>query len=160
MNVAAAVSGVKEVASAVKGYYASLKCDSLPTNTASQHSPIENANYAQTSYGPKFSKTGKSIYTELVGKPIDTLDDLVNAIKDGTINPSAIPVEYIVRDGNVLILNTRTAHVLTKAGIDRTAWNIINKTGNPISEELLTNPLIHNKLTSLGTDTARMTGGK
>ena len=40
---------------------------------------------------------------------INTIDDLVNSINVGKVNVSDLPVEYIVRDGNTLILNTRTS---------------------------------------------------
>lgn len=71
-----------------------------------------------------------------------------------------LPVEYIIRDGNTLILNTRTSQALTQAGIPRSEWSVINRTGNSLFEELLTGQLTRNKLTSEGIATVRVSGGK
>jgi hypothetical protein len=73
--------------------------------------------YAQKTYSNKFSAEGIKKYSSLEGEPINTIDDLVNAIKSGKVSPTDLSVEYIVRDGNILILNTRTSQALTQAGI-------------------------------------------
>lgn len=84
---------------------------------------------------------------------------MVNAIISGKVNTSDIPIEYIVRDGNTLILNTRTSQALTQAGIPRNQWSTINRTGNEFFEDLLTGQLTRNGLTSAGTPTVRPSGG-
>lgn len=109
---------------------------------------LENANYAQKTYSNTFSADGRRIYTKLAGEPINTIDDLVSVINKGKVNVADLPVEYIVRDGNTLILNTRTSQALTQAGISRSEWNVINKTEDSLFEELLTRQLTRNKLTS------------
>ncbi len=96
----------------------------------------------------------------MVGEPINTIDDLVNAINSGKVNVADLPVEYIVRDGNTLILNTRTSQALTQAGISRSQWNAIDKTGDALFEELLTGQLSGNKLTLEGISTVRPSGGQ
>jgi len=53
---------------------------------------------------------------------------------------------------NSLILNTRSAQALTRAGIPRTSWNVINRTGDDLYERLLSGQLSRNWLTSYGTD--------
>lgn len=73
---------------------------------------------------------------------------------------SDLPVEYIVRDGNTLILNTRTSQALTQAGIPRMQWNAVNRTGNQMFEELLTGQLNRNGLSSSGIESVRPSGGK
>jgi filamentous hemagglutinin len=70
---------------------------------------LENANFAQKTFSNTFSPEGIKKYSELAGQPIKTIDDLSAALKSGKISPSNLPVEYIVRDGNALILNTRTS---------------------------------------------------
>ena len=85
---------------------------------------------------------------------------MVNAIKAGKINVNDIPVEYIVRDGNTLILNTRTSQALTQAGIPRSQWVSINRTGDQFFEKLLDGQLLRNKLTSEGISMVRPSGGK
>jgi len=121
---------------------------------------LDNANYAQKTYSNTFSAEGRKIYSDLAGEPINTIDDLVNAINFGKVNVADLPVEYIVRDGNTLILNTRTSQVLTQAGISRSQWNAIDRTGEALFEELLTEQLSRNKLTAEGISTVRSSGGQ
>ena len=121
---------------------------------------LDNANYAQKTYSDTFSAEGRKIYSGLAGEPINTIDDLVNAIISGKVNVADLSVEYIVRDGNILILNTRTSQALTQAGIPRSQWNAINRTGEALFEELLTGQLSRNKLTSEGISTVRPSGGQ
>ncbi|NLD47061.1 MAG: hypothetical protein GX660_07660 [Clostridiaceae bacterium] len=120
---------------------------------------LDNANFAQKTYGSTFSKDGIKIYSDLAGKPINTVDDLANALKNGTIKPQDVPIDYIVRDGNTLILNTRSSQALTQAGIPRSQWNAVNQTGNQLFEDMLTGQLSRNGLTSAGTPTVRISGG-
>ena len=120
---------------------------------------LKNANFAQSAYRPSFSIEGQSIYSDIAGVPIKTVDDLAIALRKGLIKPSDVPIDYIVKDGNVLILNTRSSHALTQAGIPRSQWNAVNRTGVDMYESMLTNQLKNNGLTSTGTPTARMTGG-
>ena len=123
-------------------------------------SVLVNANYAQKTYGNRFSEVGIKKYTELAGEPINTIDDMVNAINLGKIKVNDVPIEYIVRDGNTLILNTRTSQALTQAGIPRNQWNAIDRTGNAVFESMLDGQLSRNKLTSAGIDVVRPSGGK
>ena len=95
----------------------------------------------------------------MAGKPINTVDDLASALKNGTIKPSDVRIDYIVRDGNTLILNTRSSQALTQAGIPRSQWNAVNQTENQLFEDMLTGQLSRNGLTSAGTPTVRMSGG-
>ena len=68
----------------------------------------------------------------------------MNAINFGKVNVADLPVEYIVRDRNILILNTRTSQALTQAGIPRSQWNAIDRTGEALFEELADVCLLHN----------------
>ncbi len=121
---------------------------------------LENANYAQKTYSISFSQEGIKKYSDLAGEPINTIDDLVSAINNGKINVSDLPIEYIVRDGNMLILNTRTSQALTRAGIPRSQWISVDRTGNQVFEQLLDGQLSRNKLTSEGISTVRPGGKK
>ena len=121
---------------------------------------LENVNYAQKTYSNTFSPEGIKKYSSLAGESINTIDDLVNAINTGKIKVKDLPIEYIVRDGNTLILNTRTSQALTQAGIPRSQWVSIDRTGNQLFEELLDGQLSRNKLTSEGISTVRPSGGK
>jgi hypothetical protein len=121
---------------------------------------LENANYAQTTYRNTFSIDGAGIYTNLAGKPINTIDDLAIAIKNNVVKVEDIPVEYIVRDGKTLILNTRTSQALEKAEIPRSQWKAVDKTGDIEAEIRLNTQLQRNNLDSDGVSTVRQTGGK
>ncbi|WP_218080300.1 RHS repeat-associated core domain-containing protein [Anthocerotibacter panamensis] len=115
--------------------------------------PLENANFAQKSInkGELFSEEGQAIYSKLAGRPIKTVNDLVEAIKGGGINPADIKIDYIIREGNTLLLNTRSVAALERAGVPRSAFSAINRTGDPFFEKLLDAQLRRNGLTSQGT---------
>jgi hypothetical protein len=63
---------------------------------------------------------------------------------------SDVPVQVIVRDGQTLIVNTRSATALTEAGVPRSAWTVIDVTGNAETEARITERLAHNGLTNSG----------
>ena len=121
---------------------------------------LDNANYVQKTYSNTFSPEGIKKYSSLAGEPINTIDDLANVISTGKIKVEDLPIEYIVRDGNTLILNTRTSQALTQAGIPRGQWVSIDRTGIQLFEELLDGQLSRNKLTSKGISTVMSSGGK
>ena len=98
---------------------------------------VEGANFAQRTFSSTFrggSLAGRSI------------SDVAGDLGSGALTPKDVPVGMIVRDGNTLILNTRSA----QAGIPRAAWSVIDQTGDPFFEELLTGQLTRNGLDSSG----------
>lgn len=65
---------------------------------------LDTANFAQKTYNPnKFSHEGIKYYSSIAGRPIKNVDDLVDALKNGEIKPSQVPIDYIEREGNTLI---------------------------------------------------------
>jgi hypothetical protein len=68
-----------------------------------------NARYAQTTYSARFSKGGR-----FEGM---TVDSLAAALRSGSVSPAQVPVSYIIRGGQAIILNTRSAKALEAAGI-------------------------------------------
>ena len=158
--VVAGVTGVvfAGIAYGLSKAFAALKLKMI--NKGGTSSVLDDANYAQKTYSKTFSPEGIQKYTELAGQPINTIDDLANAIKSGKISVSDLPVEYIVREGNTLILNTRTSQALTQAGIPRSQWSTINQTGNSFFEDLLSGQLSRNGLSSEGISTVRPSGGQ
>ena len=131
---------------------------------------VANANFAQPKIRANevFSAEGAKKYSDLAGYPINTVDDLANAIKSGKINPSQIPVDYVVTaDGTKLILNTRTSVALDRAGIPKTDWYGTNQTGVQVPkmnsgvtfDQLALDQLKNNNLPSTGTPNMP-TGGK
>jgi RHS repeat-associated protein len=103
---------------------------------------LDNAAFAQKTFSQTFSSGGK-----FAGQSID---DVAGALRSGAIKPADVPIEYIVRDGNTLMLNTRSAQALQQAGIPRSSWNAINMTGNAAAEARLAGQLQRNGLTSQG----------
>jgi hypothetical protein len=104
---------------------------------------IAGARFAQKSFSETFSKGGL-----FAGRSID---EVAEALKSGAMSSKDVPINVVVREGNTLITNTRSAQALTRAGIPRDAWNVINRTGDPLFEKLLTGQLTRNGLTSAGT---------
>ncbi len=128
------------------GRYDSAVGDTL----AAESGVLENANYAQKTFSHAFSTEGT-----FAGR---TVEDVAGALRSGVMKPAAIPIQYIERDGQVLILNTRSAQALEQAGIPRARWNAVNVTGNADAEGRLTRQLLNNNLTSQGASTVRPSG--
>ena len=112
---------------------------------------LDGANFAQKTFGKNFSLDGK-----FAGQ---TVDDVAGAIQSGALKVSDVPIDYIVRNGNTLILNTRSSQALIKAGVPRSQWNAINRTGDAAFEARLTGQLNRNNLTEQGISTVRQSGG-
>lgn len=87
---------------------------------------LAGAKFAQPTASAMFSSTGK-----FAGKSVD---EVANALGSGSLHPADVPIEYAVRDGNTLILNTRSAMALEKAGIPRSNWNAINVTSDAAAQ--------------------------
>jgi hypothetical protein len=56
------------------------------------------------------------------------------------------------------MVNTRSALVLRRAGIPESQWRLIDRTGVPEIEALVTERLLRNQLDNTGTDVLRITG--
>ena len=112
---------------------------------------LENANYAQRTFSQSFSNGGT-----FAGQ---TIDEVAAGLRSGQLSAADVPVQYIVRDGNTLILNTRSAQALESAGIPRSQWNAVNMTGDAAAEARLTAQLQRNNLTSQGIPTVAPSGG-
>jgi hypothetical protein len=103
---------------------------------------LDNAAFAQKTFSQTFSSDGK-----FAGQ---TIDDVARSLRSGVLKPADVPIEYIIRDGNTLMLNTRSAQALQQAGIPRAQWNAVNMTGNAAAEARLTGQLQRNGLDSTG----------
>ena len=113
---------------------------------------ISNANWAQKTYGAFFSVGGK-----FAGR---TVQEVAAALRSGKMVAKDIPIDIVVRNGQSLILNTRSSAALTRAGIPRAQWNVVNRTGQDFFENQLTNQLTRNNLSSAGVSTIRQSGTK
>ncbi|WP_269540166.1 RHS repeat domain-containing protein [Cerasicoccus fimbriatus] len=118
----------------------------------------DSARFAQKTFGSKFSDEGQAIYSKLAGTKIETVDDLAAAIKSGAVNPSDIPVEYVMKGDTQLLVNTRTSQALEQAGVPRNKWNAVDKTDDAATMKRVEAQLERNKLDETGTETVRQTG--
>lgn len=62
-------------------------------------------------------------------------------MKNGTWTAEKLPIDYVVRNGQVYYLNTRSIATLTEAGIPRSKWVFTNQTGVKRFEDNLTTNL-------------------
>ena len=113
---------------------------------------ISSANFAQTTARDAFSAEGR-----FGGQ---TIESVAQGLKSGSIQSSQVPIDVVVRQGNTLILNTRSALALERAGVPRTAWSVTDRTGMDFFERALTAQLRNNRLSDLGTAAVRITGGQ
>jgi RHS repeat-associated protein len=111
---------------------------------------LEGANFAQKTFSPAFSKGGT-----FAGQSVA---DVAGALRSGAMKPADVPINYIIREGQVLILNTRSAQALQMAGIPRGQWSAVNRTGQGAYESMLNRQLQRNGLTSKGISTVRQSG--
>lgn len=109
-----------------------------------------DAQFAQKTYGAMFSKGGT-----FAGKSVD---EVAAALRSGAMKPSEVPVDFIVRDGRTIILNTRCAQALDAAGVARSEWHAVNRTGSAAYEGRLTDLLSRNPGGPF--DTVRRSGGQ
>lgn len=88
-----------------------------------------------------------------------SVDDIAAALRSGAIKISDVKIDFIVRDGNALIMNTRSAQALEAAGVPRSQWSAIDRTGQQLYESMLSKQLLRNRLTSEGIANVRRSGG-
>ena len=79
-----------------------------------------------------FGDAGEATYTQLAGRPIRTVNDLAAALKDGTIQPGQVPVDYVVLDGREVMLNGHKWAALVRAGVPESDWVRLDQTGKPV----------------------------
>lgn len=68
----------------------------------------------------------------------------------GTLSVDDVPNEYIHRDGNVIMLNTRSSVALSRTEIPRSAWTAVDVTGDVGAERRLSEQLRRNGLDTMG----------
>ena len=111
-------------------------------NAATSVGVLDNATFAQNTFSQTFSSSGN-----FAGR---TIANVAEALRSGSMNVGDVPIEYIVRDGNTLMLNTRSAQALQQAGIPRSQWSAVNMTGDAAAEARLAQQLQRNGLGSGG----------
>lgn len=63
------------------------------------------------------------------------MGDVADGLRSGTISPDALPIEYIVRNGDVVALNNRSLTALRRSGMEPT--RLQNRTGDLHYEKIL-----------------------
>lgn len=107
----------------------------------------------------KFTQATASPYFSIDGNfSGKSISDVADSLRNGSLSAADVPVEYVVRDGNNLIVNTRSSLSLQQANIPKSEWNMINKTGNESIETNISVRLQRNNLSNQGADVLRITG--
>ena len=145
-DMATGVGGLRQLFK--QGYRGLLKY--FGDDVAEQGASIGNAQWAQTTFSSVFSRGGR-----FAGS---TVDEVAAMLRSGQLSPTEVPIDVVVRNGNTLILNTRSSVALTKAGIPRSQWNVVNRTGDSFFENQVTRQLQRNSLSSGGTNIVRQSG--
>jgi RHS repeat-associated protein len=84
-----------------------------------------------------------------------TIGQVASALRAGSLLPKDVVVQYVTMNGNALIVNTRSALALIRAGVPQAEWSLVanqSMTGHIVAR------LGANGLTSAGTSTIRITG--
>jgi filamentous hemagglutinin len=91
-------------------------------------------------------KSDDALSLALIVDKIKTVNDLTNAIKQGTIKSSQTPLDYVIMDGQVMIFNTRTSTVLINANIPKSEWFGIDRTSQLAYDSITYDQLIIDQL--------------
>jgi RHS repeat-associated protein len=106
--------------------------------------------FSQTTASSVFSKKGDFAGSSIASVAAD--------LRSGVLTVQQVPVQYVVKDGVQLIVNTRSSLALQRAGISREQWVMLDKSAVPEIQARISQRLIDNNLTTSGTSTLRITG--
>ena len=92
---------------------------------------LAGSKFAQTTIrtDEMFSIEGQQSYSAMAETEIKKVNDLVKALTGGKISPKDIPLNYVMQNGEKVILNSRTSVALERAGIPMKNWYGLNQTG-------------------------------
>jgi hypothetical protein len=121
------------------------------SNSTTGEKPIESANFSQRTFTQQFGKKGDFA--------AQTVDEVAGQLRSGDLSSSEVPIGIIRRGDNTLILNTRSANALERAGIPRSEWTVVDRTGDPFFERIMDLRLKSNGLDETGIPTVRQGGG-
>jgi hypothetical protein len=87
----------------------------------------------------------------------ETISAVAAKLRTGAASPAAVPVRFIIRGSTRLIVDTRSALALIRAGVVESEWVLVDITGSA-EEAAMTKRLAKSGLTDEGTDLIRITG--
>ncbi len=96
---------------------------------------VKNGKFAQPNHSNNYSLTGQKILG------VQSIPEGVVNLKNGIWAPANLPIDYVIRDGQVYYLNTRSVATLIEAGIPKSKWIFQNRTGEATFEINLTKNL-------------------
>jgi RHS repeat-associated protein len=124
----------------------------LADNAATNAANIGNAKWAQTTFGKSFNDAGSKFFGR-------TVDELSVALNSGKVTIEDVQIDVVVRNSQTFILNTKSSAALTRAGIPRNQWKVVNRTGEAFYENQLNDQFAKNpKISGVGTNTIRESG--
>jgi RHS repeat-associated protein len=98
---------------------------------------LRNAKFAQTWAREAFSRGGK-----FGGQ---TVDEVAEALQTGALNPSDVPVEFVMQaNGTATLLNTRSTVALTLGGVPQPMWKLVDSTADLAANIRLAGQLTNN----------------
>ncbi|WP_163178132.1 DUF6443 domain-containing protein [Bacteroides sp. 51] len=118
--------------------FSSGKNSTIVTKMLTNSIEIENAVWAQKTFNHAFSGSGN-----FAG---ETISSLAKSLMNGTRTVADVPIDVVVRNGQTFILNTRSSVALMEAGVARSSWNVVNRTGQEMFEKMLSDQLTRNGL--------------
>lgn len=109
---------------------------------------LEDAAFAQipAKATKEFSREGQKIFSAAAGRPIKTVSDLTDALIDGRVTASQVPLDYVVINGQKVIANTRSSQALINAGIPKNQWFGVNRTGQTAYDDVTFDTLVQRQL--------------
>jgi RHS repeat-associated protein len=105
--------------------------------------------FAQKTYSENFSKSGA-----FSGQ---TISSVSSQLRSGALSPEDVTVGVVVLNGNPLVVNTRSAIALQRAGIPMSEWNLIDQSGDTGAIQRVAAQLQNNGLSSDGFQNPRST---
>ena len=125
------------------------------------HPARPNARRQASRYAPNtkplFSQTNASSTFRHGPFSGQSIGQVAEGVRAGKVSPGDLPIDVVVRNGQTISLNTRSTLALQRGGVNPSNWSILNRTGDPFYERLLSERLARNALSG-GTDALRITG--
>ena len=84
----------------------------------------------------------------------ESIASVASGLRDGSISPDELGIEYVVRDGEMIAINNRSLLALRRAGFEPT--QIVDVTGDAFAEKRITQRLA--EMGGSGSDTIRVRG--